>query len=70
MKEGWSHFKLKIITEISNFLEFFVFIKENELRKMNFQLGKGNYEPIGNFVHATEYLALGKTFLAGLYVKE
>ena len=40
MKEGWSHFKLKIITEISNFLEFFVFIKENELRKMNFQLVK------------------------------
>ena len=28
------------MTEIFNFLEFYVFINENELRKMNFPLGK------------------------------
>ena len=32
-------------------------------------LGKFNFEPIGNSVHTTEYLALGKVLLAKLYLK-
>ena len=57
------------MNEIFNFLEFEVFINENELGKMNFPLGKWNFEPIGNSVHTTEYLALGKVLLARLRLK-
>ena len=46
------------MTEIFNFLEFYVLINENELRKLNSPLGKWNFESTGNSVHTTEYFAL------------
>ena len=35
--------------------------------KMNWE--KLNFEHIGNFMHTTEYLALGKALSATLYIK-
>ena len=35
--------------------------------KMNWE--KWNFELIGNFIHTTEYLALGKALSATLYIK-
>ena len=58
------------MTEIFNSLEFYVFINENELRKLNSPLGKWNFESTGNSVRTTEYFALGNTFLATLYLKK
>ena len=37
--------------------------------KMNFPLRKWNFQPIGNSVHTTEYLALGNALLARIYLK-
>ena len=39
------------------------------LEKWIFQWDKLKFEPIGNSVHTTEYLASGKTLLAKLYLK-
>ena len=56
--------------KIINFLEFYVFINENKLGKMNFPLGKfWNFETIGNSVQITEYLAFRKALLTRLYQK-
>ena len=58
------------MTEIFRLLEFYVFINENESGKNEFSIGKKwNFEPIGNSVHTTEYLTLGKTVMARLYLK-
>ena len=37
--------------------------------KMNFPLRKWNFQPIGNSVNTTEYLALGNALLARIYLK-
>ena len=37
--------------------------------KWIFHWEKWNFEPIGNYVYTTEYLALGKALLARLYLK-
>ena len=37
--------------------------------KSIFHFEKQNFEPIGNGVHTTEYLAFGKALLARLYLK-
>ena len=37
--------------------------------KSIFHFEKQNFEPIGNSVHTTEYLAFGKALLARLYLK-
>ena len=58
------------MTEIFNSLEFYVFINENELRKLNSPLGKWNFESTGNSVRTTEYFALGNTLLATLFLKK
>ena len=84
------------MSEIYNFLEFYVFVNENKLEKMNFSLGKMEFWTHcnvifndthlrfkelnisfimlilkcdqGNSAHMTEFLALGKTLLARLYL--
>ena len=38
-------------------------------KKSVFHFKKLNFEPIGNFVHTTEYLAFAKALLARLYLK-
>ena len=38
-------------------------------KKSIFHFKKLNFEPIGNFVHTTEYLAFAKALLARLYLK-
>ena len=58
------------MTEIFNSLEFYVFINENELRKLNSPLGKWNFESTENSVRTTEYFALGNTLLATLFLKK
>ena len=37
--------------------------------KSDFYFEKKNLEPIGNYVHTTQYLAFGEALLAGLYLK-
>ena len=51
-------------------MEYSKYISLKMIReKLIFHFEKQNFEPIGNCVHTTEYLAFGKALLARLYLK-
>ena len=51
-------------------MEYSKYISLKMIREKSiFHFEKQNFEPIGNCVHTTEYLAFGKALLARLYLK-
>ena len=51
-------------------MEYSKYISLKMIREKSiFHFEKQNFEPIGNSVHTTEYLAFGKALLARLYLK-